>query len=175
MVAAYSATKAGSDHLVMAYFRTYGVPITISNCSNNYGPYQHQEKLIPTVIASCLKQKPIPIYGNGSNIRDWLYVEDHCSAIDKIITHGTVGETYNVGGNCEQDNLSLVKMVCELMDEKHPQSNQHNELITFVEDRPGHDWRYAIDNRKIQQELNWQPQHTLQDGLLNTIAFYMDL
>jgi len=171
----YSASKAGSDHLVRAYFHTYNLPITISNCSNNYGPYQHVEKLIPTVIRCCIEQKPIPVYSDGSNIRDWLYVTDHCSAIDAIITRGQIGETYNIGGNCEIDNLSLVKKICEIMDQKRPITGKHSELITFVQDRPGHDWRYAIDNQKIRTMLNWQPEHDFADGLKATIERYLGL
>lgn len=171
----YSASKASSDHLVRAYFRTYGLPITLSNCSNNYGPRQHNEKLIPTVIRCCAEQRPIPVYGNGSNVRDWLYVDDHCAAIAAILHAGTAGETYNVGGNCERDNLSLVKAICTLMDEIHPraQGKSHEELITFVTDRPGHDWRYAIDNHKICSTLNWQPSYALEDGLRATIEYYL--
>ncbi|MGJ3500559.1 dTDP-glucose 4,6-dehydratase 2 [Piscirickettsia salmonis] len=163
----YSASKAGSDHLVRAYFHTYGLPVTISNCSNNYGPYQHREKLIPTVIHLCLAEKKIPIYGNGSNIRDWLYVEDHCSAIDKILHNGRLGEVYNIGANNEVDNLTLVKQICQILDKKQPRKNgnSYQELITFVTDRAGHDWRYAIDNRKIKNELNWQPVYSLQGAL----------
>jgi dTDP-glucose 4,6-dehydratase len=169
----YSASKASSDHLVRAYFRTYGLPVTISNCSNNYGSYQHPEKLIPTVIRSCIEQKPIPVYGNGSNIRDWLFVEDHCSAIHAILTKGKIGETYNIGGNAEKDNLSLVKMICGIIDDKIAAGKPHEKLITFVTDRPGHDWRYAIDNTKIKEQLNWQPAHNLADGLAATIEYYM--
>lgn len=171
----YSASKASSDHLARAYLRTYKLPVTISNCSNNYGPYQHPEKLIPTVIRSCMQQKPIPVYGNGSNIRDWLYVEDHCSAIDTILVKGKVGETYNVGGNCEKDNLTLVKTLCATMNEKRPQFGQHEKLITFVEDRKGHDWRYAIDNSKITNTLDWRPQHGFAQGLLATVEYYLNI
>jgi dTDP-glucose 4,6-dehydratase len=170
----YSASKAASDHLVRAYYRTYGLPITISNCSNNYGPYQHPEKLIPTVIRSCIKQKSIPVYGNGSNIRDWLFVEDHCRAIYAILTAGKIGETYNIGGESEQDNLSLVKMICKLMDKKIPAGKPHEKLITFVTDRPGHDRRYAIDNTKITSQLHWKPIHNLEDGLTATIEFFLN-
>jgi len=169
----YSASKASSDHLVRAYFRTYNLPITISNCSNNYGPYQHAEKLIPTVIRCCIEQKPIPVYGDGSNIRDWLHVADHCSAIDTIITQGKIGETYNIGGNCEIDNLSLVHKICAIMDKKRPINGQHSDLIIFVNDRPGHDWRYGIDNQKIKGRLNWQPQYDFYAGLQLTIEFYL--
>jgi dTDP-glucose 4,6-dehydratase len=169
----YSASKAASDHLVKAYFRTYNLPVTISNCSNNYGPYQHREKLIPTVIHACLEGKPIPVYGKGLNIRDWLYVEDHCNAIDVILQKGKVGETYNIGGSAEKDNLSLVKMICEILDEKFPQNKPHEKLITFVKDRLGHDFRYAIDNTKISRELGWQKKYDLPAGLLKTIESIM--
>lgn len=169
----YSASKASSDHLVRAYGRTYKLPITISNCSNNYGPYQHNEKLIPTVIRCCIEQKNIPVYGNGSNIRDWLFVEDHCSAIDTILHKGQIGETYNIGGNCEKNNLELVKTICEVMDKKIPNHAPHTNLITFVTDRKGHDWRYAIDNSKITGNLGWVPAYTFNDGLLATIEYYL--
>lgn len=173
----YSASKASSDHLVRAYFRTFKLPVTLSNCSNNYGPHQHPEKLIPTVIRSCIEQKAIPVYGNGSNIRDWLYVEDHCSAIDAILHKGTVGETYNIGGNCEKDNLSLVKMICEIMDQKRPLSNnkKHSDLITFVTDRKGHDWRYAIDMAKIHSNLCWTANYKIEVGLIKTIDYYFSI
>lgn len=170
----YSASKASSDHLVRAYSRTYKLPATLSNCSNNYGPRQHFEKLIPTVIRACVEQKPIPVYGNGSNIRDWLYVDDHCSAIHTILQRGKVGDTYNIGGNAEKDNLSLVKLICEIMDQKRPQGKPHSKLITFVTDRAGHDWRYAIDARKMQQALGWTPSFNLNTGLLNTIDWYLN-
>ena len=167
----YSASKASSDYLVRAYFRTYKLPITLSNCSNNYGPYQHSEKLIPTVIRSCIEQKPIPVYGNGSNIRDWLYVEDHCVAIWDILNRGMVGETYNIGGNCEKDNLSLVKMICAIMDGKRPAGRPYESLITFVTDRAGHDWRYAIDAGKIKSQVGWEPSTSLADGLVKILDF----
>lgn len=170
----YSASKASSDHLVRSYFRTYKLPVTLSNCSNNYGPYQHPEKLIPTVIRSCFEQKPIPVYGNGSNIRDWLYVTDHCEAILAILNRGLVGETYNIGGDCEKDNLSLVKMICAIMDEKRPMSGKsHESLITFVADRAGHDWRYAINAEKIKKQIGWEPSTLLSDGLTETVEFYV--
>ncbi len=169
----YSASKAGSDHLVRAYAHTYGLPITISNCSNNYGPYQHREKLIPTIIHACLHQKTIPIYGDGSNIRDWIFVIDHCDAISKIIRDGKVGDTYNVGGECEISNLELAKLITQLMDEYFPENAPHEKLIQFVTDRPGHDWRYAIDNAKINRELNWYPKTKLVEGLKKTIDFYI--
>lgn len=171
----YSSSKASSDHLVRTYFRTYDLPITISNCSNNYGPRQHAEKLIPTVIRSCLEQKNIPVYGNGLNVRDWLYVDDHCNAIWTILVKGMVGETYNIGGGCEKDNLSLVKMICKIIDEKRPIGKKHEDLITFVKDRPGHDWRYAINSKKIHDYLQWKPQHTLLNGLRLVIDNYLSL
>jgi len=166
----YSASKAGSDHLVRAYFHTYGLPVTISNCSNNYGPCQHAEKLIPTIIRSCETQQPIPVYGDGSNIRDWLYVEDHCEAIHRILTQGKLGETYNVGGNNEVSNIEVVRQICQLMDERFPAHAPHEHLISFVADRPGHDWRYAIDARKMLNELAWAPKTSFQEGLRKTIA-----
>lgn len=169
----YSATKASSDHLVRAYFHTYGLPMTMTNCSNNYGPYQHPEKLIPTIIRSCKNQQAIPVYGDGSNIRDWLYVEDHCDAIDCVIRHAKIGESYNIGGNQEISNLVLVKMICQEMDKRFPQHQPHEKLIQFVTDRLGHDWRYAIDAQKIQHDLNWSPKTTLQIGLEKTIEFYL--
>ena len=141
----YSASKAGSDHAARSYFHTYKLPVTVSNCSNNYGPYQHAEKLIPVIIQRCLDQKAIPVYGDGSNIRDWLFVDNHCDAIECIISNGEVGEVYNVGGNNELSNLALVKEICKLMDHYVPQNSPHEQLIAFVEDRKGHDWRYAID------------------------------
>ena len=171
----YSASKASSDHLVYAYHHTYGLPITLTNCSNNYGPYQHSEKFIPTVIQSCLNKKTIPIYGNGKNIRDWLYVEDHCAAIAKVIDHGRIGESYNIGGNTELENLTLARMICSLLDEIHPASQPYESLLRFISDRPGHDLRYAIDMQKMNTELNWQPVETLESGLRKTIAFYMDV
>ena len=169
----YSASKAGSDHVVRSFFHTYTLPITTSNCSNNYGPYQHQEKLIPVIIKSCIDQKPIPIYGDGSNIRDWLYVDDHCSAIDDIIRIGRVGETYNIGGNNEQSNLQLVKIICQLMDEARPDHKPHEKLLAFVEDRKGHDWRYAINSLKIKKDLGWEPALCFKDLYKKTIAFYL--
>jgi len=171
----YSASKASSDHLVSVYFRTYKLPVTLSNCSNNYGPYQHPEKLIPTVIRSCIEQKSIPVYGNGSNIRDWLYVDDHCEAILAILNSGLVDETYNIGGDCEKDNLSLVKMICAIMDEKRPIGRPHESLIAFVTDRAGHDWRYAINAEKIKKQIGWCSSHTIDYGLLKTINYYLTI
>lgn len=168
----YSASKASSDHLVKAYFRTYKLPATISNCSNNYGPYQHPEKLIPTVIRCCLMQEQIPVYGNGLNIRDWLYVEDHCRAICEILKKGEIGETYNIGGNNEQNNLSLVKLICSIVDEQFPTQKPRETLITFVTDRPGHDWRYAIDCSKLTNLCGRCDVTEFKKGLLATINFY---
>lgn len=168
----YSASKAGSDHLVRAYYHTYGLPITISNCSNNYGPYQHPEKFIPTIIRSCMEWKAIPVYGDGSNIRDWLYVEDHCHGVAEILSRGRVGESYNLGGEYELDNLTLTKRICSAFDKLHPREKPYASLITFVTDRPGHDWRYAIDITKVSRELSWAPRILFENGLLKTIGFY---
>lgn len=165
----YSASKAGSDHLVRAYHHTYGLAVTISNCSNNFGPFQHQEKFIPTVIRSCLQNQPIPVYGDGSNIRDWLYVEDHCKAIDLILHQGKLGEVYNVGGKNEWSNLNIVKRVCDLFDELRPQSTSHHALIRFVQDRPGHDWRYAINSDKIVKALGWSSSQNFELHLKHLI------
>ena len=164
----YSASKAGSDHLVRAFAHTYGLPMTISNCSNNYGPNQHVEKLIPTIINACLNKKIIPIYGAGKNIRDWIFVEDHCRAVSLIIRYGSLNNTYNIGGQCEMNNLDLARVICDLM------GASHRKLIQFVRDRPGHDFRYAIDNQKIQNELSWKPSVSLQAGLQKTIDFYAE-
>lgn len=165
----YSASKAGSDHLVQAYHHTYGLPITLSNCSNNYGPRQHPEKFIPTVIRACQQLTPIPIYGNGKNIRDWLYVDDHCRAILAILQNGRVGETYNIGGNNEWENMALALVICELMDKRKPEHAPHARLINHVTDRAGHDFRYAINNEKIKRELAFEPQETLMSGLAKTL------
>lgn len=172
----YSASKAGSDHLVRAYSRTYGLPVTVSNCSNNYGPYQFPEKLIPLIILNALAGKSLPVYGDGSNVRDWLYVNDHCSAIWAIMQRGLRGETYNIGGRCERTNLEVVTTICNLLDEMVgvPDSGPREALLTFVKDRPGHDFRYAIDCDKIEQELGWRPQHSFESGLRRTIAWYLD-
>ena len=169
----YSASKAGSDHIARAYFHTYKLPVTISNCSNNYGPYQHTEKLIPVVIKSCIEQKSIPVYGDGSNIRDWLYVENHCDAIQCVIEKGVLGEVYNIGGINEIDNLTLIHTICKLMDGYKPEYAPHKDLISFVEDRKGHDWRYAIDNSKIQNELGWKPSQDFERMFKQTIEFYL--
>ena len=172
----YSASKASSDHLVRAYYKTYGLPVTISNCSNNYGPYQFPEKLIPLMILNGIKGKPLPIYGDGKNIRDWLYVEDHCEAIQLVLEHGRVGETYNIGGSCEKTNIELVEIICSLLDQLYPDSpqNPHASLITYVKDRPGHDRRYAIDSTKIKRELGWEPKETFDSGLKKTIMWYIE-
>lgn len=172
----YSASKAASDHLVRAYHHTYGLPVLTTNCSNNYGPLQFPEKLIPLVIHNALAGKPLPIYGDGSNIRDWLYVSDHCSAICRVLEAGRVGETYNIGGCNEKSNLDVVKTVCGILDELHPDSPviPHDSLITFVKDRPGHDQRYAIDATKIERELGWTPSETFETGIRKTVAWYLD-
>ncbi len=169
----YSATKAASDHLARAWFRTYGLPVTISNCSNNYGPHQHREKLIPTVIRACLEGRPVPVYGDGSNIRDWLYVDDHCRGVEAVLRHGRPGETYNIGGDNEQANLDVVRIVCRLMDELRPVGAPHDRLIRFVTDRPGHDWRYAIDARKMRETLGWKPAETFESGMRKTVEWYL--
>ena len=172
----YSASKASSDHLVRAWHRTFGLPITISNCSNNYGPYQFPEKLIPLMILNCLAGKPLPVYGTGENVRDWLYVQDHCDAINMVLQKGIVGETYNVGGNNEIQNIQIVRDICTILDEVKPakSGNSYHQLITFVKDRPGHDFRYAIDSTKIKQDLGWQPTDTFQSGLRKTINWYLE-
>jgi dTDP-glucose 4,6-dehydratase len=199
----YSASKAGSDHLVRAYFHTYGLPVTTTNCSNNYGPYQHSEKLIPTIIRNCVNGSAIPVYGDGSNIRDWLYVEDHCSGIDAVIRKGRLGEVYNIGGINEWANIDIVNCICSLMDEfmsdgrwemgsgkdaphiahltPHKVNVKDREgargyasLISFVTDRPGHDWRYAIDASRMGQELDWKPAETFETGIRKTVEWYLD-
>lgn len=171
----YSASKASSDHLVRAWSRTYGLPVLVTNCSNNYGPYHFPEKLIPLIILNALEGKPLPIYGKGDQVRDWLYVEDHARALYKVVTEGKVGETYNIGGHNEKQNIEVVKVLCELLDELCPDSayRPHAKLITFVQDRPGHDLRYAIDASKIQQELGWVPQETFESGIRKTAKWYL--
>lgn len=170
----YSASKAASDHLVRAYHHTYGLPVLTTNCSNNYGSYQFPEKLIPLVIHNALAGKPLPIYGNGSNIRDWLYVGDHCSAIRRVLEAGRVGETYNIGGCNEKTNLQVVHALCDILDQLQPKpSGSYREQITFVQDRPGHDQRYAIDASKVEQELGWRPQETFETGIRKTVAWYL--
>ncbi|MCX5807677.1 MAG: dTDP-glucose 4,6-dehydratase [Proteobacteria bacterium] len=172
----YSASKASSDHLVRAYHETYGLPTTISNCSNNYGPYQFPEKLIPLSIMNALEARPLPIYGDGKNVRDWLYVRDHCDAIWKIINSGNYGETYNIGGNSEIENIVIVEMICNILDEVIPPSNKQprKNLITFVKDRPGHDRRYAIDFSKMRETFTWKPQESFATGLRKTITWYLE-
>ncbi len=170
----YSASKASSDFLVRAWGETYGLPVVTSNCSNNYGPYQFPEKLIPVVVLAALEGREIPIYGKGENIRDWLYVEDHARALLTIIENGKLGETYNVGGHNERTNLDLVHMICDLMDEFSPKAHSHKELINFVTDRPGHDMRYAIDAGKIERELGWRPSVTVEEGMRKTVKWYLD-
>lgn len=170
----YSASKAGSDHLVRAWHHTYGLPVTTTNCSNNYGPRQHGEKFIPTVIRCCREGKPIPVYGDGSNIRDWLYVDDHCSGIDAVIRRGRLGETYNIGGINEWANKDIARLICSLMDEMSPTAAPHESLISYVQDRAGHDWRYAIDATKMGDELYWQPAETFETGIRKTVAWYLE-
>ncbi|HAC65687.1 MAG TPA: dTDP-glucose 4,6-dehydratase [Cyanothece sp. UBA12306] len=172
----YSASKAGSDHLARAYYHTYNVPTIITNCSNNYGPYHFPEKLIPLMCINILLGKPLPVYGDGQNIRDWLYVGDHCSALETVIQQGKPGETYNIGGNNEVKNIDLVTLLCDLMDELAPNLpvKPSKELITFVKDRPGHDRRYAIDATKIKTELGWTPEETVEGGLRRTIQWYLN-
>ncbi len=171
----YSASKASSDHLVRAWYRTYGLPIVITNCSNNYGPYHFPEKLIPLVILNALDGKPLPVYGDGKQIRDWLYVEDHARALYLVATTAKVGETYNIGGHNEKQNIDVVKTICTILDNIKPRTDgqSYAQQITFVKDRPGHDLRYAIDASKIQQELNWQPQETFESGIQKTVEWYL--
>lgn len=168
----YSASKASSDHLVRAYHHTYGLPVVTTNCSNNYGPYQFPEKLIPLMIVNALAGKPLPVYGDGQQIRDWLYVADHCSAIRRVLEAGTTGETYNIGGWNEKPNIEIVQTICALLQETYPGSS-FNQLITYVKDRPGHDRRYAIDATKIERELNWRPAETFETGIRKTIDWYL--
>nr|WP_324257483.1 dTDP-glucose 4,6-dehydratase [Cellvibrio fontiphilus] len=176
----YSASKASSDHLVRAWRRTYGLPTLVTNCSNNYGPYHFPEKLIPLVILNALEGKPLPVYGKGNQIRDWLFVEDHARALYKVVTEGAIGETYNIGGHNEKQNLDVVLKICELLDELRPLEstalpiNNHRELITFVQDRPGHDIRYAIDASKIKRELGWSPEETFESGIRKTVIWYLE-
>ncbi len=170
----YAASKAASDHLVRSYYKTYGLPTIMTHCSNNYGPYQHHEKLIPTVIRSCLQGQPIPVYGDGSNMRDWLYVGHHCTAIDLVLRHGRTGETYNIGGENNWKNLDLVHLICKVLAELTGRSAQtFTRLIHFVTDRPGHDWRYAIDTTKLRDELGWSPSETFETGIRKTAAWYL--
>jgi len=172
----YAASKAASDHLVRAWFHTYGLPVLTTNCSNNYGPYQFPEKLIPLVIHNALKGKPLPVYGDGKQIRDWLYVEDHCDAIRVVLERGRLGETYNIGGNNEKTNISVVETICRILDQLRPRADQKSylEQITFVKDRPGHDRRYAINASKIANELGWKPKETFESGIQKTVQWYLD-
>ena len=172
----YSASKASSDHLVRAWYRTYGLPVVITNCSNNYGPYHFPEKLIPLVILNALDGKPLLIYGKGDQIRDWLYVEDHARALYKVVTEGSIGETYNIGGHNEKQNIEVVRTICAILDELQPQSNgqPYESLITFVTDRPGHDVRYAIDATKIKNDLGWTPEETFDTGIRKTVEWYLN-
>ncbi|WP_420557735.1 dTDP-glucose 4,6-dehydratase [Roseovarius sp.] len=171
----YSASKAASDHLVRAWHETYGLPVVLTNCSNNYGPYHFPEKLIPVIILNALAGKPLPIYGDGSNVRDWLYVEDHADALLTVLAKGAVGESYNIGGENERTNLELVQSLCAILDEKRPKtSGSYADQITFVTDRPGHDARYAIDPTRIRQDLGWRPSVTVEEGLERTVQWYLD-
>jgi len=169
----YSASKASSDFIVRSYFHTYGLPVVTTNCSNNYGPNQHKEKLIPTIIRKAISGEPIPIYGDGKNVRDWLYVMDHCSGIYLALEKGKLGETYNIGGRNERENLYIANVICELLDEMLPKNASHKEQITFVKDRPGHDFRYAIDASKIENELGWKAKENFETGIQKTIAWYL--
>ncbi|WP_026111592.1 dTDP-glucose 4,6-dehydratase [Winslowiella toletana] len=170
----YSSSKASSDHLVRAWLRTYGLPTLVTNCSNNYGPYHFPEKLIPLVILNALEGKPLPVYGKGDQIRDWLYVEDHARALYRVLSKGNIGETYNIGGHNEKKNLEVVETICDLLDELVPKNSAYRQQITYVTDRPGHDRRYAIDASKISRELNWQPQETFESGIRKTVQWYLD-
>ncbi len=170
----YSASKAASDHLARAWKETFGLPVVTTNCSNNYGPFQFPEKLIPVVIIAALEARPIPVYGKGENIRDWLYVEDHAAALLTVIEKGAIGETYNIGGHNELTNIDLVRMLCRFMDELRPKLHKHEDLINFVTDRPGHDLRYAIDATKIQRLLGWTPSVTVEQGMRKTVEWYLD-
>ncbi len=172
----YSASKAASDHLVRAFHHTYGLPVLTTNCSNNYGPYQFPDKLIPLIIQKALAGESLPVYGDGLNVRDWLYVGDHCAAIQRVLEAGRVGETYNVGGNAEQQNLTVVKTICALLDQRRPlvDGRKRESLITFVKDRPGHDRRYAIDSSKLQNELGWRPSQTFESGIAHTVDWYLE-
>lgn len=170
----YSASKASSDFIVRSYFHTYGLPVVTTNCSNNYGPNQHKEKLIPTIIRKAVSGEPIPIYGDGKNVRDWLYVMDHCSGIHLALNGGKLGETYNIGGRNERENLYIANVICELLDEIKPKNRSYKEQITFVKDRPGHDFRYAIDASKIENELGWKAKENFETGIQKTILWYLE-
>ncbi|MEZ4859420.1 MAG: dTDP-glucose 4,6-dehydratase [Flavobacteriaceae bacterium] len=169
----YSASKASSDFIVRSYFHTYGLPVVTTNCSNNYGPHQHKEKLIPTIIRKALSGEPIPIYGDGQNIRDWLYVKDHCVGIKKVLDKGILGETYNIGGRNERKNLYIAHTICEILDEMRPIKGSYKQQISFVTDRPGHDFRYAIDASKIENDLGWKAKETFETGIRKTVAWYL--
>lgn len=169
----YSASKAASDFLVRSYFHTYGFPVLTTNCSNNYGPYQHKEKLIPTIIRKAISGEPIPIYGDGKNVRDWLYVKDHCKGIQLVLDNGRLGETYNIGGKNERENIYIARIICDLLDELIPGKEPFQNQITFVEDRPGHDFRYAIDATKIETELGWQAEENFESGIRKTVKWYL--
>ena len=170
----YSASKASSDHLVRAWHRTYGLPTLITNCSNNYGPYHFPEKLIPLTILNALDGKSLPVYGKGNQIRDWLFVEDHARALVKVVTEGKIGETYNIGGHNEKQNIEVVTNICEILDELVPSNSSYRDLISYVEDRPGHDMRYAIDSTKIKNDLGWVPEETFESGIRKTVRWYLD-
>jgi dTDP-glucose 4,6-dehydratase len=170
----YSASKASSDHLVRAWHETYGLPVVLSNCSNNYGPFHFPEKLIPVVILNALAGRDIPVYGKGENVRDWLFVEDHATALLTVVENGAIGRSYNIGGNAEATNIDIVQKICTILDNLRPAQAPHNRLITYVTDRPGHDLRYAIDATRIRNELGWHPSVTLDDGLQRTVQWYLD-
>jgi dTDP-glucose 4,6-dehydratase len=170
----YAASKASSDHLVRAWHETYGLPVVLSNCSNNYGPYHFPEKLIPVIIINALAGKPLPIYGNGENVRDWLYVEDHANALLTVLSKGTIGSSYNIGGENEATNIDIVREICAILDRLRPAARPYFELVNFVADRPGHDLRYAIDPTRIRTELGWRPAVTLTQGLEKTVHWYLD-
>jgi dTDP-glucose 4,6-dehydratase len=169
----YSASKAASDHLAHAYFNTYNLPVLISNCSNNFGPYQFPEKLLPLMILNCLKGKPLPVYGDGKNVRDWLFVKDHCRALSLIIEKGQPGESYCVGGDAEKENIEIIEHICQIMDSKIPERSPHKSLIEYIKDRPGHDRRYAIDHAKITKELGWRPSGNFSVHLEATVEWYL--
>ncbi|MGH0253596.1 dTDP-glucose 4,6-dehydratase [Sinorhizobium meliloti] len=171
----YSASKAASDHLVRAWHHTFGLPVVITNCSNNYGPFHFPEKLVPLIILNALEERPLPVYGNGTNIRDWLYVDDHARALDLVATNGVTGESYNIGGGSERSNLAVVQTICDILDQKQPQRScrSYRDLVAFVDDRPGHDQRYAMDTSKIERELGWKPLESFETGLSQTIDWYL--
>lgn len=170
----YSASKAASDFLVRSYFHTYGMPVVTTNCSNNYGPFQHKEKLIPTIMRKAISGEEIPIYGDGKNIRDWLYVEDHCKGIELVLENGKLGETYNIGGRNERENIYIATVICDILDELKPKENSYKKQISFVKDRPGHDFRYAIDASKIENELGWKAEENFESGIRKTVSWYLE-